>query len=305
MLENNIFMKSRAHFRFEKARNRAFFNDLASKFFRKNNYLFQFDEVKYLLSPYGMSYRGIQSIQLDQIVGSEGRYRDFDINFMPLKNHNRERWENVDIAKQKDISLPPILVYKIGDFYFVRDGNHRVSVARELKQDYIDAEVVELFTKVKLEEIGEKELLLAESYRYFLEKTQFDALFPNVEIKLTNPWGYYRLVEHINTYKYLLSEKQHKDVTWKESVKKWYMELYLPLVKLIKKRRVLKKFPGREVGDLYIWIMDHWHFLKEKSGNVGIEEALDDYSSRFGKGPIGLFLSRLLNLFAGKNKKAV
>ncbi len=291
MSQSRAFLNLRVREDYEKARNKAFLSELLNKIFRKRNELFGFEEVKYMMSPEGMAYRGMMPIPLNKIVGSEGRYQDFDINFLPLKDNNRMRWQNIEIAKLKDTHLPPILVYKIGDFYFVRDGNHRVSVAKELKQEFIDAEVVELFTKVKLEEISEKELLLAESQKYFLDKTKFDKYFPHVIIKLTNPWGYYRLIEHINTYKYYKSEEKKKEVGWEESLKSWYNELFLPVTRLIKRRKVLRKFPGREVGDLYIWLMDHWHYLKEKTGDVTLEKALDDYSARFGKG----FWGRLLN----------
>jgi len=111
---------------------------------------------------------------------------------------------------------------------------------------------------------------------------------------LTNPWGYYRLVEHINTYKYFLSIEKKAEVSWEEALKSWYNEFYLPIIKLIKRKKILRFFPEREPGDLYIWIMDHWHFLKEQNLNVEIEEAIEDYSKRFGKK--GIFKT-FFNLF--------
>jgi hypothetical protein len=303
MNTHNTSLDVRANEAYDKARNKAFFNEIFNKILRIRNELFRFDEVKYILSPEGMSYKGLQTIPINKIMGSEGRYSDFDINFLPIKNYNRSRWLNIEVAKLKEMNLPPILVYKIDDYYFVRDGNHRVSVAKELGQEFIDAEVVELFTRVELSELSDKELLLAESHKYFLDKTKFDKYFPHVRIKLTNPWGYYRLIEHINTYKYYESEEKKHEVCWEDSIKLWYNELFLPVTKLIKKRKILRKFPGREAGDLYIWILDHWHFLKEKYGNVSLEKALEDYSERFGKGywrllmvKIGIFLKKLLKL---------
>ncbi|MGA2141772.1 MAG: transcriptional regulator [Brevinematales bacterium] len=282
---------------FDRARNKAFFREILNKIFRKRNALFRFDEVKSMLSPEGMSYMGLQTIPINKIMGSEGRYSDFDINFLPLKDNNRGRWQNIELANLKDLHLPPILVYKIGDFYFVRDGNHRVSVAKEFGQEFIDADVVELFTKVGLSELSEKELLLAESHKYFLDKTRFDRYFPDVRIKLTNPWGYYRLIEHINTYKYFKSEEKKHEVCWEDSIKLWYTELFLPVTKLIKKRKILRKFPGREAGDLYIWLLDHWHYLKEKYGDVSLESALDDYLERFGRGYLGNLALKIRGFF--------
>lgn len=302
MEKNQSLLRRRASSDFDKARNKAFFNELIGKFFNKQAELLQFDEVKYLLSPQGMVYRGIKAIPIDRIIGSEGRYRDFDKKFMPLKSHTRSRWENIDVLKQQDRPLGAISVYKIGDYYFVRDGNHRVSVAREMKQDYIDAEIVELFTKVKPRVFNEKELLLADSYRYFLDKTKFDEIMPGTSMRLTSAWGYYRLLEHIQNYKYFLGEKEKKDIPWNDAVKKWYNNLYYPVVKLIRKRKVMAKFPKREPGDLYIWIMDHWHFLKESYGNIPIEEAIESYIFRYGKVPFYDFITRIRKLFSGSSK---
>lgn len=278
---------------FEKARNRAFFTDLLTRMFRKNNALLQFDEVKHFLAPHGMVYRGVVTVPLDRIVGSESRYDDFDRNFMPRQEHTRDRWENVDIARLREVNLPPIRVYKISDFYFVRDGNHRVSVARERGQEFIDAEVVELFTRIPVEEMSEKELLNAEGWRYLCEKTGIDQVVPRKALQFTNPWGYYRLLEHILTYQYFLAGEEKREVSMKEAVYLWYIDLYSVATLLIKNRRFLRMFPGRTPGDLYVWVMDHWHFLKEKYGDVALEEAVESFASKFGK----RFFSRLWERF--------
>ena len=76
--------------------------------------------MKHFLSPHGMVYRGIQAIPVENIVGSESRYEDFDKNFLPKQDHTRSRWENIDMAHMKSINLPPISAYKIHDFYFVK-----------------------------------------------------------------------------------------------------------------------------------------------------------------------------------------
>jgi hypothetical protein len=302
MEKSLTFFRRKASSDFDKARNKAFFNELISKIFNKQAGLLQFDEVKYLLSPQGMVYRGIKAIPIERIIGSEGRYRDFDKKFMPLKTHTRSRWENIDVMKQQERALSPISVYKLGDYYFVRDGNHRVSVAKEMEQDFIDAEIVELFTKVKPEKFNQKGLLLADSHRYFLEKSKFDEIFPGTVIRLTSAWGYYRLLEHIQNYKYFLGEKEKKETQWNDAVKKWYANLYMPVIRLIRKRKVMRKFPKREPGDLYIWIMDHWHFLKERYGNVPIEQAIESYLKKFGKVPFYDLVTRVRKLFTREKK---
>ncbi len=282
------FFKTRAKSDFEEASHKAFLNDLWRKIFNQNNHLYRLDEVKSFFSPHAMAYRGIKSIPIDHIVGSEGRYEDFDKDFMPRQTHTRHRWENVDIAYLSSVNLPPIAVYQLGDYYFVKDGNHRVSVARKLGMEFIDAEVIELFTKihVKPEMFSEKGLLLAESYRYFLEKTHLDELVPESEIELTHPWGYYRMVEHIHYYRYILAEREQREIPWEEVVVRWYRDTYIPVVRLIEQSDVLKRFPDRKSADLYIWVMDHWHFLKEKFGEVPLKDAVRDFSFRFGMRPM-------------------
>jgi hypothetical protein len=108
--------KSRARFEFDKARTRAFFNDLITRLFSKSNELFQFDEVKSFVNPHGMVYRGIKPIPVNKIVGSESRYQDFDRDFMPVSESSRSRWENIELANLEEKGLPPIYVYKIKIF---------------------------------------------------------------------------------------------------------------------------------------------------------------------------------------------
>lgn len=89
----------------------------------------------------GSHYAGLQSVRLDQIRGSEGRSEDFDRAFRPTSERNRERWMRVALAHLRGIGLPPVDLVQVGDVYFVRDGHHRVSVARAFDQASIDAQV--------------------------------------------------------------------------------------------------------------------------------------------------------------------
>ncbi|MGC8766814.1 MAG: ParB N-terminal domain-containing protein [Brevinematia bacterium] len=272
-------LKSRVEF--EKARAKSKLNEIIMKLSIGSNELFSLDEVKLLTKANTYKYKGIQSIPISKIKGSEGRYRDFDREFLPKHEGIRDKWENIADFLNQTTKIPPIVVYKIGDNYIVRDGNHRVSVAKELGLEYIDAEVIEMITKFPLQELSEKELLLADAYNIFLEETKFDKVFPNVYIKLTNPWGYITLIEHINTFKYFLSQEEKREVPIEEAVKLWYENIFSKVVELIKKKKLVKYFPNRTSEDLYIWIMDHWHYLKENTKNplIPIERAIEDFES--------------------------
>jgi hypothetical protein len=109
-----------------------------------------FEEVQGTLRAYNRVRRGIRVVDLEKIVGSVGRSRDFDNSFMPLRAAAGERWKRVDLAFYRDQALPPVSLYKLGDEYFVEDGNHRISVARYHGIPDVEAEVTELWP-VRLE----------------------------------------------------------------------------------------------------------------------------------------------------------
>jgi hypothetical protein len=106
--------------------------------------LLSFDEAKGALAQWNQVYRGMRVVEIEMITGSVGRYRDFDRSFLPNKKSMSQRWSRVDRAHHQGVELPAVSLYKIGDAYFVRDGNHRVSVARYHGVAAIDAEVVEI-----------------------------------------------------------------------------------------------------------------------------------------------------------------
>lgn len=129
---------------FEQAAHQVFWRDLRSRLTRKSNDLLSFDELGLYLPLARQRYRGLQVVPLGQIVGSEGRYRDFDRAFCPRQARTKERWLSINKAYYEQIDLPPIVLYQVGQIYFVRDGNHRVSVARTHRQEVIDAYVTEI-----------------------------------------------------------------------------------------------------------------------------------------------------------------
>jgi hypothetical protein len=109
-----------------------------------HSHLLSFEEAKGALVGWSQAYRGVRTVKVEKITGSVGRYRDFDASFLPLRESMAHRWSRIDRAYHRGEELPAVSLYKIGDAYFVRDGNHRVSVARYHGVAAIDAEVVEL-----------------------------------------------------------------------------------------------------------------------------------------------------------------
>ena len=137
---------------FDLARFKANIQKVFSTFVWKNPNLLSLYEVTKLIKPDSEAYLGMQAIEVKKIIGSENRYQDFSSAFYPTNNSLKGRWQSIDAVRLDNVTLPPISVYKIGEWYFVRDGNHRVSVARSEGLEFIDAEVVELSSKIPLEE---------------------------------------------------------------------------------------------------------------------------------------------------------
>jgi len=264
---------------FAHAHQRAFLDQISSFLTRRPNELFSFESVRQEIPIKGQSYRGIESIPVSHIVGSVGRYDDFNRNFFPTQTNTRSRWENVDRAVISNVALPAIEVYKIGDVYFVKDGNHRVSVAREKGMVAVDAAIIELDTRVPLNPgMDRQEMLRLAEYARFLEETNLDKLRPGSCIDFTSLGRYDVLIEHISAHRWYMGIEQNRPVSWEEAVLDWYDNLYVPLANIIEEQGILKEFPGRTVADLYLWIMDHRYYLSQQQGTpVGSETAALSY----------------------------
>ena len=135
---------------FNKAHTKAFINEIQHLLSPEEASLISLNDVKQMIKSNAETYIGMKVIPIDKIIGSEGRYKDFDNRFFPKSTHLKNRWHHVDEAAIKDITLPPIKVYELAGLYFVRDGNHRVSVAKARGTEFIDAEVVSLQSEIKL-----------------------------------------------------------------------------------------------------------------------------------------------------------
>jgi hypothetical protein len=276
-----------AHADFENARRKAFWRRVRSWLTREPNELLSFDEVQKYLPVRSQHTLGPRVIPIEQIVGSVGRYRDFDRAFLPRHAHSRGRWTNIDRAHLEDVYLPPIEVYQIGEVYFVRDGNHRVSVARERRQQFIDAFVVAVEVPVPVTpDLDVDDLLRKREYAAFLLETRLDLLRPDAVVELTVPGQYEKLVQHIAAHRWFVGERRGAEDSWEDAVASWYDDVYLPLARIIRDKRVLREFPQRTEADLYLWIAEHHWFLREAHGPVGLEHAASSFASDFSERPV-------------------
>lgn len=271
---------------FERARRKAWLNAVTALFSGRKNELWSFEEVSRLVGSSNQSYKGMQTIAIEHIVGSVDRYADFDRQFLPAQTNTRQRWTSIDRAYYEDVTLPPVTLYKLGDVYFVKDGNHRVSVAHQKGIKFIDAEVIEVRSKLPLtKDTDPRELLLLAEYGRFLEQTDLDRLRPDQHIIFSTLGRYDTLLEHIRVHRYFFSI-DHPDhaLTWEEAVQSWYDTLYMPVIRTIRENNTLADFPHRTEADLYLWVMDHRYTLAVQQGiQISPEQATADYDEKYGR----------------------
>lgn len=283
-MDDGFQLQDRADF--NSARMRAFFRGVLAFLLGQPNELLSYNDVRDKLRVGGPIYRGMRTVPVKNIVGSVNRYRDFDRAFLPTQTFTAERWMKISRAFYKDISLPPVMLYKVGDVYFVLDGNHRVSVARDKGQEYIEAEVRECAVKVPLTpDVRPDDLVELGAKVNFLERTQLDKLRPDSAIELTILGGYDRLLEHIAVHRYYMGLDFKRDIGEEEAVGHWYDVVYRPLIEAIEKAGVMERFPERTESDLYLWVIDHQHYLRESQPGVTPEQAAEHFAAMLDQKP--------------------
>ncbi len=289
---------------FNKARNKALFNEIQHFLNLDETKLISLSDLKKILKPKNEVYKGMQTIPINLIVGSEGRYNDFDNHFFPKNNFLKERWQNVDKAHLQDIILPPIQVYELGGLYFVRDGNHRVSVAKMQGIEFIDAEIISLQSEIKLKPgstISEmKKQVINYEKRVFYTETNFGDLTDYWCLDFTSPGSYDLIYNHILIHKYYINENQEKEIPEQEAIKSWFYNVYVPVIESIEKYNILKNFKGRTKSDLYVFVIQYWDELKKRFGN---DYSLEDATLRFKKKYKKSIFKRIKNYFAKKKIK--
>lgn len=265
--------------KFNGARAQRFWRELSHLLRGQSTELLSFEDIRARLRLRAESYRGLQDIELTKIVGSVGRYNDFSRDFLPRTNEMRERWSRVYASMNSMVGVPPIEVYKVGDVYFVRDGNHRVSVARQLGAETIQAHVTELPTTFDLNStITEKDLDELTDYAAFLDETNLPSTRPHHQsLKLSEPSRYPELLGHIHLHAQVLEYQQDTPVTLQDAASHWYDNLYRPALTLIRKYNVVEaiKDSERTETDMYLWMVDH---LREARSQLGDETSARTFS---------------------------
>jgi nucleotide-binding universal stress UspA family protein len=271
---------------FRRARRRAGLKAMVDRLRGSSSELLSYEEVSKKLGGHELPRRQLEEIPLDAIVGSVGRFMDFTRDFLPRQDSDAGRWASVKVAMTGLAGLPPIEAYRIGDVYFVQDGNHRVSVARELGASHIEGYVREVETRVPITADTQVDDLISKAeYAEFLERTKIDKVRPDADLTITESGRYRVLESQIEAYRQGLTNGNDDTDAMEQAAGLWYDEAYMPVIQLIREREMLRGFPGRTETDMYAWISQHRAEVEEALGwEVKPETVAEDLETqaRFG-----------------------
>ncbi|MFO7680548.1 MAG: hypothetical protein R6X34_10900 [Chloroflexota bacterium] len=271
---------------FKKARQQAALEVVFGRLRGQSTGLLSYEEVARKLRVTGRSNVGTTTIPVEAIVGSVGRYSDFTRTFMPRIANDEQRWAKVKAAAWSVSDLPPIEVYQIDSAYFVLDGNHRVSIARQQGISHLDAVVTKVKTRVPFSANDDPEaLILKEEYAAFLDYMHLDQLRPEAHLRVSAAGQYAHLENHIEVHRFFLEMAEERELELEEAVTRWYDEAYVPVVTAIREQDILRHFPGRTETDFYLWVAAHQASLQHELGwpirpETAVTKLADDLAAK-------------------------
>ena len=254
--------------RFEQARRQANRAKMAARLTGEDIALLPFEAIRAQLQQQNPYYVGLVEVPLDAIVGSVGRYKNFTRKFLPLTNSVQERWVAVDALASRT-GWPPIDLYQVGNIYFVKDGNHRVSVARQLDLPTIEAHVLAYPVDLEIDPTEDLDQIFIQlGEQNFMSKTGLAERYPDHNIQFTAPGRYTELQAQIHSLRQTLAQIDGEEMAWETAVDAWYEMVYLPTIQIIHDSTLLVDFPGRTEADLFVWLSQHRERLQERYGHV-------------------------------------
>jgi hypothetical protein len=263
---------------FDRARRRSAYRRLARVVRREASPdLLQLEEATRRLRPFERRYVGVRPIPLRNIVGTDGRGADFDRDFLPRRPDVGPRWRRVERA-YPDGDFPPIVVYQLGEAYFVLDGHHRVAIARQRGMETIDAEVTELRARWRIRsDTDVVELIHAEQQGIFMEASGLERIRPELCINFSRPVGYVELLETIQLHGYHAMLAAGRALDRAEIAADWLEQVYEPTVAAIRREGLNRAYPDATDADLFLCV---WHRRRELMPDVGCRP-LEDAARQF------------------------
>ncbi len=218
--------------------------------------------------------RGIRTVPLRRIVGSVGRYQDFDSRFRFKHNKSSERLQWITAAMRQGRPLGPVKLYQIKDDYYVLDGNHRISAAKQLNHDEILAHILEFIPSQNT-----LQNILYRERADFSDRTRLPS-----EINLTEVSQYAYLLDQITDHQANIQAAEGPPISYENAALDWYKAVYRPLCTIIKRARLIDSFPGRTIADLYAYItLHHWKEGRKRYYGVGIDKLITKNMEDFRK----------------------
>jgi hypothetical protein len=232
------------------------------------NLILPFEEVVEALGHRGERSLGLQIIPLDSIVGTVDRSREFDRRFRPTSGRVRPRWQRIAEAQRRGEAMPPISVYRIGDMHFVKDGHHRVSVARAMGRNEIDAYVTEVITEVE-PSVGLRlpELSLKSHQRVFYERVPLPAQ-ARKRIQLSDPWDYAALAEGVEAWGFRAIQCRREFMTREEVAEAWFREDYEPIVAALRDADLVGD--GTEAEAYMLVVSERYLLMRTHDWDTGV-----------------------------------
>ena len=260
------FPSSDAQSDFARARRARMLSDIARRLRREPGDVGQilpFEEVADALGRTGQVDRGLQVVPLDAIVGTVDRAADFDRGFRPTTTRLRSRWERIAAAQRRGEALPPVSLFLVGELYFVRDGHHRVSVAKSLGREDIDAYVTEVTTRLRLgRDLRVSELPLKDHERLFRERVPLDgARFKR--ISLSDPWDFGLLAEMVEAWGFRMMQERGHFADRPEVARRWFDDEYAPVSEMLRAGDLIERAETdaeaymRVAGQRYVLLRTH------------------------------------------------
>ncbi|TSD63548.1 ParB N-terminal domain-containing protein [Aeromicrobium piscarium] len=238
-----------------------------------------FDDVVAALGRRAEHYAGTKVIPLDAIVGSVDRMRDFDRRFRPTSTRSRQRWERLARASRTGEEIPPIDVYQVGDYYFVRDGHHRVSVARSMGLKVIEARVTAIDTFLRPVGIGGREDLERKHWRrIMLERVPFTGE-ARAAVAVDEPTDYGIIAETVEAWATRTMHAEGAYMDKKTMAERWYAEEFVPVLEMIEEAGV--RGPDERPAAAYLRVAgERYRLIREHEWNAEIMEAVRGKSRR-------------------------
>jgi hypothetical protein len=221
---------------------------------------------------------GLKVVQLDAVVGTIDRERDFDRRFRPTSGRVRSRWEQIAGAMRRGESMPPVDLLQIGEIYFVRDGHHRVSVSRALGRTDIDANVTQVVTRVDASAaIKLTDLPLKSHERVFFERVPLpDAA--RAEIKLSDPWDYAELAESVEAWGFRAMRDRNEAINRRTTAELWLETEYRPVVAMLREADLVGN--GTETEAYMHIAAERYRLLRTHTWNDDVLQQVIDGTKR-------------------------